>query len=167
MEDLISSAYLSVNLSPAAVLAPNLMPLLARVPMGRLVIELTEHTAIQDYGPLLAALARLRASGARLAVDDAGAGFASLRHILRLAPDIIKLDITLTRDIDADPVKRALASSLVTFAREIDASITAEGVETAGELGALRELGIGSAQGYYLARPGPLPLAVRSLAPVR
>ena len=167
LEHLPSDTYLSLNASPATVASDDLLAALAATPGDRLVIEVTEHAPVADYDALTAKLDPLRARGIRLAVDDAGAGFASLRHILRLAPDIIKLDITLTRDIDADPVKRALASSLVTFAREIDASITAEGVETEGELGALRALGIDSAQGYYLARPGPLPLAVRSLAPVR
>jgi len=162
-----SGTYLSLNASPETVASDGLADVLSATPGERLVIEVTEHAPVADYDALNAKLDVLRARGIRLAVDDAGAGFASLRHILRLAPDIIKLDISLTRDIDTDPVKRALASSLVTFAPEIGASITAEGVETADELGALRALGVGSAQGYYLARPGPLPLAVGSLAPVR
>jgi EAL domain-containing protein (putative c-di-GMP-specific phosphodiesterase class I) len=94
----------------------------------------------------------------RLAVDDAGAGFATLQHILRLQPDLIKLDLSLTRDIDKDPVRRALASSLVSFAREINAQLIAEGVETAEELETIRALGIAFGQGYHLARPQPLPL---------
>jgi EAL domain-containing protein (putative c-di-GMP-specific phosphodiesterase class I) len=163
LEHLSSATYLSLNASPATVASDDLVEVLAATPGERLVIEVTEHAPVADYDTLNAKLEVLRARGVRLAVDDAGAGFASLRHILRLAPDIIKLDITLTRGIDADPVKRALASSLVTFAPEIGASITAEGVETVEELGALRELGVDSAQGYYLARPGPLPVAVRSL----
>jgi EAL domain-containing protein (putative c-di-GMP-specific phosphodiesterase class I) len=165
LEHLPSGTYLSLNASPATVASDDLVEVLAATPGERLVIEVTEHAPVADYDALNARLEVLRARGVRLAVDDAGAGFASLRHILRLAPDIIKLDITLTRGIDADPVKRALASSLVTFAPEIDASITAEGVETVEELGALRELGINSAQGYYLARPGSLPVAVRPLVP--
>jgi EAL domain-containing protein (putative c-di-GMP-specific phosphodiesterase class I) len=94
----------------------------------------------------------------RLAVDDAGAGFSSLHHILLLSPDIIKLDITLVRDINRDPVKRALAWSLVTFAREIGSTIIAEGIETAAELATLVELGIPWGQGYHLGRPEPLPV---------
>jgi hypothetical protein len=89
-------------------------------------------------------------------IDDAGAGFASLRHVLGLHPDVIKLDLSLTRTIDSDPVRRALAASLVAFAREIGATIVAEGIETRAELEALRALGVTHGQGYYLARPaGP------------
>src|SRR5258708_39563172 len=87
----------------------------------------------------------------------AGAGFASLQHILRLGPDIIKLDIALVRDIDRDPIKRALASSLVTFARDIRSVIIAEGIETADELSTLVELGVEWGQGYYIGRPSQLP----------
>ena len=89
-------------------------------------------------------------------MDDAGAGFASFRHILRLNPDIIKLDMTLTRNIDQDPARRALASGLISFASDLGAKIIAEGLETTSELGALRTLGVRLGQGYYLARPGPL-----------
>ena len=104
-------------------------------------------------------------------VDDAGAGFASLRHVLGLSPDVIKLDLSLTRDIDSDPVRRALAASLVAFAREIGAAIVAEGIETGGELETLRALGVTHGQGYYIARPlsGPVPERVvfGDAAPVR
>jgi EAL domain-containing protein (putative c-di-GMP-specific phosphodiesterase class I) len=100
---------------------------------------------------------RLRRDGIRLAIDDAGAGYASLRHILQLTPDYIKLDISLTRNIDSWRPQRALAAALVAFAREIDAVITAEGIETASELAALRDLGVTLGQGFYLGRPGDLP----------
>jgi EAL domain-containing protein (putative c-di-GMP-specific phosphodiesterase class I) len=164
LNDLPSGAYLSVNASPATATSGLLEDALSEVPGERVVLEVTEHAQVEDYEVLGRALDVLRAQGIRLAVDDAGAGYAGLQHILRLAPDIIKLDISLTRGIDADPVKRALASSLVTFAAEIGAVITAEGVETGAELNALRELGITNAQGYYLAHPGPLPLLIRPLA---
>ena len=94
-------------------------------------------------------------------IDDAGAGFSSLKHVLGLHPDAIKLDLALTRDIDTDPVRRALAASLVAFAREIGATIVAEGIETRGELETLRALGVTHGQGYYLARPGPGPVPER------
>jgi EAL domain-containing protein (putative c-di-GMP-specific phosphodiesterase class I) len=97
-----------------------------------------------------------RGSGVRIAVDYAGAGFASLKHILELSPDIIKLDISIVRDIDTEVSHRALASALVGFAREMGTELIAEGVETAGEAFAVDLLGIGLVQGYYLARPGPL-----------
>ena len=91
-----------------------------------------------------------------LAIDDVGAGFATLRHIIRLAPDIVKLDLTLTCGIAADPARTALASSLVDFADGIDATIAAEGIESPEDLALLRELGVTYGQGFYLARPSPL-----------
>jgi EAL domain-containing protein (putative c-di-GMP-specific phosphodiesterase class I) len=96
----------------------------------------------------------------RIAVDDAGAGFASWQHILKLAPDMIKLDLALTRDIDDDPVRRALATALVNFAGETGAAIVAEGIETAQEQETLSRLGITIGQGYHLARPRPLPVPI-------
>jgi EAL domain-containing protein (putative c-di-GMP-specific phosphodiesterase class I) len=123
---------------------------------NRLVLEMTEHAVVEDYDALQAALAQLRRFGIRVAVDDAGAGFASLRHILSLVPEFIKLDRSLTSGIDSDLPKRALARGLISFAQEIGTSVIGEGVETASELEALRELGVGFAQGYYLGRPVPL-----------
>ena len=92
----------------------------------------------------------------RIAVDDAGSGYSSLAHILKLAPDFIKLDRELVSGIDLDPVRRALAASLVTFAADTGAEIVAEGVETEDELEVLRRLGVRYAQGYHLGRPAPL-----------
>jgi len=106
---------------------------------------------------LIAATERLRAAGAQIAVDDAGAGYASFRHILKLRPAMIKLDLEIVRDVDSDPVRRALTRSLVSFAAEADAVLVAEGIETEAELTVLRRLGVGFGQGYLLARPGPLP----------
>jgi EAL domain-containing protein (putative c-di-GMP-specific phosphodiesterase class I) len=150
-------AYLAINVSPLTVVSGQLDTLLAEVPAQRIVLEVTEHAAIETYEQLQAALKVLRGRGMRLAVDDVGAGYASFRHILRLRPDIIKLDMALTRDIDRDPARRALASALITFAGSTGSTIVAEGVETAGELHALRRLGVTTAQGYYLGRPTPLP----------
>ena len=125
---------------------------------GRLVVEITEHAPVDDYDQLKKALDPLRERGLRLAVDDAGAGFASLRHILNLAPDIIKLDRTLIDRIDEDCSRQALAAGLISFADKIDAAIVAEGIEREEEVHALDELGVGFGQGYFFARPGPLPL---------
>ncbi|MGH2654475.1 MAG: EAL domain-containing protein [Actinomycetota bacterium] len=157
LRSLPADAYLSVNLSPETAMSLAGREALASVPPDRLVLEITEHARVDDYKALGAALRPLRSRGARLAVDDAGAGFASLSHILRLAPDIIKLDITLTRDIDSDNARRALASGLIAFAIDIGASILAEGIETAEELQTLRTLGVTLGQGYFLGRPVPLP----------
>jgi EAL domain-containing protein (putative c-di-GMP-specific phosphodiesterase class I) len=123
------------------------------------VLEITEHEAVEDYDDLVDALAPLRSLGAKVAIDDAGAGFASLRHTLRIAPDIVKLDMSLTRDIDGDRAKRALAAALVSFASEMGFALVAEGIETAAELTTVRELGVGYGQGFFLAEPGPLAAA--------
>lgn len=108
--------------------------LVSQVEGGRLVVELTEHARIEDYDRLAGAVDKLRALGMRLAVDDAGAGFASLRHILNLNPELIKLDLTLIRDIHLDRSKQALAAGLISFAEKIGATIIAEGIERAVEI---------------------------------
>jgi len=98
----------------------------------------------------------LRQHGVRLAVDDTGSGFSSFAHIVKLAPDIIKLDIDLVSGIDLDPVRRSLATAVVAFAAETGAKVTAEGIESAAELACVKSLGIHYGQGYFLGRPGPL-----------
>ncbi|HVA59574.1 MAG TPA: EAL domain-containing protein [Mycobacteriales bacterium] len=163
LDRLPPGTYLSVNASPAALLSGAIHPVLAGQPGDRLVLELTEHAPVDDYAAIIQAMGPLRERGIRLAIDDTGAGFASLEHVLRLRPEIVKLDIALTRGIDTDPVRRALAAALLTFTAEIDATIVAEGVETATELDALRNLQVNYGQGFHLSRPGPLPLT-RNLA---
>lgn len=149
-------AYLSINLSQRTAESARFMESLGSVDASRLVVEITEHEAVADYDHLTAALRRLRDLGARVAIDDAGAGFASLRHILLVDPEIIKLDISLTRGIDSDPRRRALASALISFADQMGISVVAEGIETESEHAALQALGVRLGQGYYLGRPGPL-----------
>jgi EAL domain-containing protein (putative c-di-GMP-specific phosphodiesterase class I) len=148
--------YLAVNVSPETVLAPDFLPVLEGHPLARIVLEVTEHAAIANYAGLTDRLQSLRGAGMRLAVDDAGAGYAGLHHILELRPDLIKLDMGLTRDVDSDPARQALATALVAFARDTGSEIVAEGVETEAELHALGALGVGLAQGYLLGRPMPL-----------
>jgi EAL domain-containing protein (putative c-di-GMP-specific phosphodiesterase class I)/CheY-like chemotaxis protein len=147
--------YLALNCSNRAAVSEELAALLAPH-AERLVLEITEHEAIEDYDDLVGALAPLRARGTRIAIDDAGAGFASLRHTLHIAPDIVKLDMSLTRGIDADRTKRALAAAMVSFAEEVGFALVAEGIETREELEALRELGVAFGQGFFMAEPGPL-----------
>jgi EAL domain-containing protein (putative c-di-GMP-specific phosphodiesterase class I) len=149
-------AYLSTNLSVEAMLDPRVQETLLANAGRRITVELTEHTQVHDYPTLVAVTERLRAAGILIAVDDAGAGFASLSHILQLRPDIIKLDITLTRGIDDDPVRMALARCLVAFASDIGANLVAEGIETSAERDKLLELGVRLGQGYLLGRPGAL-----------
>lgn len=155
LERIPSHAYLSVNASHRAAMTPRLLEILGPH-AHRVTVEITEHEPIADYPRLGAALAALRARGARVAIDDAGAGFASLRHTLQLAPDQVKLDISLTRSIDSDRARRAMASALISFADEMGMVIVAEGIETQRELDTLLELGVRYGQGFFLAEPGPL-----------
>jgi EAL domain-containing protein (putative c-di-GMP-specific phosphodiesterase class I) len=159
--------YLAVNASPKTILSGEFANTLIGMPAERIVLEITEHAHVDDYEGLLRALEPLRSRGVRLAVDDAGAGFSSLQHILQLRPDVIKLDMALTRHIHLDPARRALASALVAFARNTNSRIVAEGVETASELEALRSIGIEKAQGYFLGRPMPFDDATKLIAPAR
>lgn len=161
LHELPDDTTVSINVSPTVAASYDLLRLVAPV-AERVILEVTEHAQISDYFSLEKSLRRLRVYGARLAVDDVGAGFATLRHILGLCPDLVKLDVSLIRDIDGDPWRRALAASLVTFAREIDATIVAEGIETIAEFELLRELGIRYGQGFYLGRPQPLLSALTS-----
>lgn len=152
-----AGTWLSANLSVQALLTPRVSAILLEHATHGIAVELTEHYQVHDYPALVAVTEQLRAAGILIAVDDAGAGFASLSHILQLRPDIIKLDITLTRGIEGDPVRMALARSLVGFAEDIGAMLIAEGIETAAEHDKLRSLGVKLGQGYFMARPGPLP----------
>ncbi|HET7900201.1 MAG TPA: EAL domain-containing protein, partial [Candidatus Nanopelagicales bacterium] len=143
---------LSVNFSPGTVME-GLPKLLGPVPWDRIIIELTEHVPVEDYAVLNAALAPLRAKGAQVAVDDTGAGFASLRHILDVAPDVIKIDIGSTRGVDSDPSRAAIAAMLVSFAERMGIRVVAEGVETEAERDTMLELGAVYGQGYLFGRP--------------
>jgi EAL domain-containing protein (putative c-di-GMP-specific phosphodiesterase class I) len=153
---LVPHAYLSLNVSPCTILSGALGEVLANAPLHRLVLELTEHAPIEEYDALQAALASLRSAGLKLAIDDAGSGYASFRHILQLDPDMIKLDQSLIRDIDLDHGRRALAMGLIAFAKETGCTIVAEGVENERELAVLKSIGVATAQGYLLGRPVPL-----------
>ena len=149
--------FISINVSPSTATDPALLDVLEGLPGHRIVLELTEHSPIDDYSTLLPALDALRDRGIRIAVDDTGAGYSGLRHVLMLRPDVLKLDTDLTHGIHRDPARRALATALVTFAHEIHATIVAEGIETSDELETLTRLGVPLGQGYYLGRPAPPP----------
>ncbi len=155
MSEIPPDTYMAVNVSPSTVgdarLKAAILPHAERV-----VLELTEHEAVEGYDALLIALNELRECGVRLAVDDAGAGYAGLRHILRVDPDIIKLDIALVHDIDTDPARRALAASLVAFGKETGASIVAEGIERRAEAETVRSLQVGFGQGFHFGRPSQM-----------
>lgn len=145
--------FLAVNVSPLALGDPDVLALLQSVDLRRIVVEITEHEAVADYALTRAVLGRLRAAGARIAVDDAGAGFASLRHVLMLQPDIIKLDIGLTRNVDVDRRQQALVRAITVFGATVGATVLAEGVETSEQLVALREIGVELGQGWHLGVP--------------
>ena len=155
-QGLPAGVFASCNATPELVMSGSLQECLAPYDISSLVIEVTERAPIDDYSAFARALAPLRSAGARIAIDDTGSGFASLRHILRLEPDIIKLDRDLCQGISADPARIALASGLATFAFGIGASIIAEGIETQAELDVLTALGVQMGQGYLLGRPQPL-----------
>lgn len=148
-------AWVSLNVSPGIVTDGDLLCSLATAAERPVVFEVTEQEAIEDYA---AVLDSVTAAGpdVRLAVDDAGAGHASLRHILRLRPTYVKLDMTLVRDIDRDPSREAMVAGLVHFGEATDSLLIAEGVERDGELDALRELRVPLAQGYLFGRPAPV-----------
>jgi EAL domain-containing protein (putative c-di-GMP-specific phosphodiesterase class I) len=145
--------YLSVNVSPRTAASAHLRELLGEVDGRRLVLELTEHMPVDDYTALNVALDGLRESGIRVAVDDAGAGYSSLNHILLVRPEIVKLDASLIRDVDTDIARRSLVSGLARFTAEIGAACVAEGVETDAQALTLQELGVTFGQGWHLGPP--------------
>lgn len=155
--------YVSVNIAPETILSPLFSEIFDGLPAERVTLEITEHAAVEQYKEIEALLRPIRARGLKLAVDDAGAGYASFRHILQLAPDRIKLDGSLTRQVDSDPARRALIAAFVRFSEDTGTKLIAEGVETDTELRALQDLGVAKAQGFFLSRPLPLQQAVNLL----
>lgn len=148
-----SDLSVSLNVSPAVAIVGRLAEALETFDPLRTIVEVTEHHVIGDYQVLIDALAPLRKRGVRIAIDDAGAGYSSLRHVLMLRPDIIKFDISITRGVDTDPMRRAMAAALAEFARHTDTKIVAEGIETRAELDVLRALGVDKGQGYLFGKP--------------
>jgi EAL domain-containing protein (putative c-di-GMP-specific phosphodiesterase class I) len=147
-----SDAWLSLNVSPALVAQRTRLARVLRRSTHPLVLELTEHMPIADYGRLRSHLAALDVPF-RIAVDDAGAGYASMQHIVELRPSLIKLDISLVRGVDADPVRQALVAGMRYFADRVECGLLAEGVETEAELATLSTLGVPLAQGFLFGRP--------------
>ena len=160
--------FLSVNLDPDSLGDPGVLGALESTDPTRIVLELTEQTSVSDYPTLELALQQLRARGLRIAVDDAGAGFASLRHVLRLAPDVLKIDRSVIQGLEHYPAARALTASLLAFATELGIVVVAEGVENPAAITVLEELGIQWGQGYALGMPAALQprTSDRNLAPV-
>jgi EAL domain-containing protein (putative c-di-GMP-specific phosphodiesterase class I) len=152
-----SGTYVSLNVSPA--LATKVEPLLALLEAAdrEVVLEITERLEIDDYGTLVAALARVRRRPhTRLAVDDTGAGYDTLVRLVELNPQFMKLDISLVRNVNADRARQAVVKGMTFFASNTGCSLIAEGIETPAELATLKALGVKFGQGYLLGKPIPV-----------
>jgi PAS domain S-box-containing protein len=148
-----------INASPPTMAASGFMASLG-AQAERVTVELTEHLEIQDYRDLRTTLAPLQQAGGKTAIDDFGAGYASLAHIVKLNPDWIKLDISLTGEIVDNPIAYSLARALVSFGEGMGIGVIAEGIETEDEREALTELGVRFGQGFHLGMPAPLSEAL-------
>jgi len=148
-----SGTFLSVNVTPSLVLdsREELSSLVQRADRA-VVIELTEHDVVDDYPALRSAIHEV-GPDVRVSIDDAGAGFASLRHVVMLEPDFVKLDRTWVTGIDVDPTRQAMVAGLAHFARTTGCDLVAEGIEVESERVALSELDVRFGQGYLLGRP--------------
>ncbi|MBU2994582.1 EAL domain-containing protein [Octadecabacter sp. 1_MG-2023] len=146
-------SYLAVNSSPNTLATGKIAKLLDDVDGSRVLVEITEHAEIANLDQLLMAIDQLREQNVRIAVDDAGAGYSGLQQIVRLRPEVIKLDMSLTQDVDKDLARRSLASAMVQFAKDTNARVVAEGIETEAEMRTLKRLGVDMGQGYHLGRP--------------
>lgn len=152
---------LSVNASPVTLADPRLLDLLRTLDRP-CAVELTEHAVVHDYRLLEEPLEALRLAGVAIAVDDAGAGFSSLQHVVQVLPDVVKLDLSLTQDVARSPVRRALGGALIEFVHGMGATLVVEGVESVADLEVWTVLGADAVQGYVAGRPGVLPLPVVS-----
>jgi diguanylate cyclase (GGDEF)-like protein len=144
--------YLALNVSPSALTSSPVVRALPRELDG-IVIEITEHEFVSDDDDLAHALSELRERGALIALDDAGAGYAGLTQVMRVRPDIVKLDRNLTKAIHSDPARMVLVESFVRFARRTGATVCAEGIESLDDLAVLSDLDVQWGQGFALARP--------------
>jgi diguanylate cyclase (GGDEF)-like protein len=144
--------HLALNVSPSALTSEPVAEALPSDLTG-LVIEITEHEFVPDDETLATAVAELRNRGAQIAIDDTGAGYAGLKQMMRVKPDIVKLDRDLVKRIHADPARMALVESFVRFAGRIGATVCAEGIESLDDLEVLSNLDVQWGQGYVLGRP--------------
>ncbi|WP_425100141.1 sensor domain-containing phosphodiesterase [Tropicibacter sp. S64] len=155
LECLPDGVFLSINFSVSSIEDLDFASIFRPQYRNRVVIEITEHEKVPNYESFGASVDALRALGFRIAIDDVGAGYSSLRHVLVLHPDYIKLDRSLVRGIDKDSERSTLVSALRAFARLQRAKVIAEGIETDGELAEIKRLGIDKGQGYRLGQPVP------------
>jgi EAL domain-containing protein (putative c-di-GMP-specific phosphodiesterase class I) len=153
LDRLPEMVFVSLNVSPMTAASEDLRTLVECVDAERVILEVKENATMDDYHRFVGAIDELRSTGVRIAVDDAGVGDVSVRQMLDVRPDIIKIDVDVTRGIEHDPVKQAIANAFRSLASGSGALSLAEGIETAEELEMLRSLGIGAGQGYLLGRP--------------
>lgn len=156
LDGLPAGAFISLNVSPVTAGTAELGALIDVDRRGRVVFEIKEDAAIDDYQRFTGAIDELRSTGVRIAIDDAGLADVSLRHMLDIRPDFIKIDTDVTRGVDHDPVKQAIVMAFRSLAAQAGALSLAEGIETEEELETLRSLGIDLGQGYLLGRPAYL-----------
>lgn len=157
LRDVPSRCYLTVNVSPEVVESLPFSNILTQLTSGRIRLEISEEAVIEDYERFRTTLAQLRRRGLRISIDDVGAGMASLKYLVLLPHDSIKLDLDVVRGVDVDPNRQAMVSALVALSNATQSEVVAEGIETMAELVTLVELSVAYGQGFYLARPGPLP----------
>jgi len=158
-----ADCWVSLNSSAALLVDTDTVASLLASVDRPVVVELSEHDVVTDYEPIAEALRRL-GPGRSLAVDDAGAGFATLRHILEVRPAYVKLDLGLVQGVSSDLTRRALVAGFVHFARDAKFTLVAEGIEDAADLRMLKKLGVSLGQGYLLGRPERAPQRVGTLA---
>lgn len=166
LDQLPDDLYLSLNANPETVASGKLATLFKGYATERIVLEVTEHIEVADWAALGRSLQDLRAMGVKVAIDDAGAGYSGLQQMLRLQPEIIKLDRSLVDRIDQDPARRSLCAAMVHYAQETAAALVAEGIEREEEAEVLRALGVDRGQGFLLAKPMPLTEILQTYMPL-
>jgi EAL domain-containing protein (putative c-di-GMP-specific phosphodiesterase class I) len=153
--------FLALNVAPTTLIRlAHRANIRDDICLSQVVVEVTEHAAVESYAAMHRELDPLRKRGLRIAVDDAGAGYASLRHVLELQPDFIKIDRSLIHGIASDHARRVAASAFLSLALDLGSKVVAEGVERPADLAVARELGIHAAQGYLLGKPTTSPARV-------
>jgi EAL domain-containing protein (putative c-di-GMP-specific phosphodiesterase class I) len=156
LDRLEAHAFLSVNLSPATAASKAFADLASKVPSERLVLEITENAAVDNYQRFTGAIDHLRSLGVRIALDDAGASDVGLQHLLEIKPDIVKIDTTVIHGIAEDELRQAVAIAYASLSKRAGAISLAEGIETEAELTMLSSLEVEAGQGYLLGRPAVL-----------
>jgi EAL domain-containing protein (putative c-di-GMP-specific phosphodiesterase class I) len=148
-----ADAFISLNASPSTAASALLREALGGIALSRIVLEIKEGAVVEGFLEFQAAIDALRADGVRIALDDAGTGFVSLRHVMGVRPDFIKIDNDITRDIDTEVTNQAVALALHAFAQRSGSTTIAEGIETEAELAMLKSFGVPLGQGYHFGRP--------------